>query len=198
MPPWRSPDASPAESMIGARSVTGSAAAIVAHQRGLKHVVTGVCETDYSGYPDCRPEFIAAFEALARLATKVGVEGAPCRLHTPLIALSKAQIIREGVRRIGKMLAVDFAPANGAGPLTLLIHLMSAGRVRYLAAGEAGPKAPAFRLRFEEELLWIFDESRRTSRAAPMPAMSQPCAARSNSPYAQTSPSARTSACPTL
>jgi 7-cyano-7-deazaguanine synthase in queuosine biosynthesis len=57
-----------------------------------------------SGYPDCRPEFIEAFERMATRATKAGVEGRPCRIHTPLIALSKAEIIREGVR-----LGVDFA-----------------------------------------------------------------------------------------
>jgi 7-cyano-7-deazaguanine synthase len=59
---------------------------------------------DYSGYPDCRPEFIAAFEQLAARATKAGVEGRPCRIHTPLISLSKADIVREGTR-----LGVDFS-----------------------------------------------------------------------------------------
>jgi hypothetical protein len=57
-----------------------------------------------SGYPDCRPEFIAAFEQLAAQATKAGVEGRPCHIHTPLVSLSKAEIIREGVR-----LGIDFA-----------------------------------------------------------------------------------------
>ena len=51
---------------------------------------------DYSGYPDCRPEFVAAFEQLATLATKAGVEGASLRVQAPLIDLSKAQIVREG------------------------------------------------------------------------------------------------------
>jgi 7-cyano-7-deazaguanine synthase len=64
----------------------------------------GVNVLDSSGYPDCRPEFIAAFGALAALATKAGVEGAPCRVHTPLITLTKAEIIREGTR-----LGVDYA-----------------------------------------------------------------------------------------
>ena len=59
---------------------------------------------DYSGYPDCRPEFIAAFQTMANLATKAGVEGAPITLHTPLIELTKADIIREGLR-----LGVDYA-----------------------------------------------------------------------------------------
>lgn len=57
----------------------------------------GVNALDYSGYPDCRPEFIAAFEALGSVATRAGVEGASFRIHTPLIALSKAEIIRRGI-----------------------------------------------------------------------------------------------------
>ena len=64
---------------------------------GATDLVIGVNALDYSGYPDCRPEFIRAFEALARLATKAGVEGASFRVHTPLIALSKAEIIRLGL-----------------------------------------------------------------------------------------------------
>jgi 7-cyano-7-deazaguanine synthase len=63
----------------------------------------GVNAVDYSGYPDCRPEFIAAFERLARLATKAGVEGRPTHVHAPLISFSKADIIREGTR-----LGVDY------------------------------------------------------------------------------------------
>lgn len=57
----------------------------------------GVNAVDYSGYPDCRPEFVQAFQTLADLATKRGVEGRPIQLLTPLIALSKAQIIRRGM-----------------------------------------------------------------------------------------------------
>jgi 7-cyano-7-deazaguanine synthase len=58
----------------------------------------GVNAVDYSGYPDCRPEFIAAFESLANLATKAGVEGASYTIHTPLIDLSKAEIVKAGTR----------------------------------------------------------------------------------------------------
>jgi 7-cyano-7-deazaguanine synthase len=65
---------------------------------GARDIFMGVNAVDYSGYPDCRPEFIAAFEALAARATKAGVEGAVFRVHAPLIALSKAEIIREGTR----------------------------------------------------------------------------------------------------
>jgi 7-cyano-7-deazaguanine synthase len=59
-------------------------------------IFVGVNAVDYSGYPDCRPEFIAAFETLAKLATKAGVEGGSLRINAPLIQLSKAEIIRTG------------------------------------------------------------------------------------------------------
>lgn len=71
---------------------------------GARDIFVGVNVLDSSGYPDCRPEFIAAFEALARLATKAGVEGEPCHIHTPLIAMSKAEIIGAGAR-----LGLDYA-----------------------------------------------------------------------------------------
>jgi 7-cyano-7-deazaguanine synthase len=71
---------------------------------GAWDIFIGVNAVDYSGYPDCRPEYIAAFQQLARLATRSGVEGGNFRIHTPLIALSKAEIIRLGTR-----LGVDYA-----------------------------------------------------------------------------------------
>lgn len=64
---------------------------------GACDIYIGVNAVDYSGYPDCRPEFIRAFEALARLATRAGVEGRPIAIHAPLMALSKADIIRLGL-----------------------------------------------------------------------------------------------------
>jgi 7-cyano-7-deazaguanine synthase len=64
---------------------------------GASDIFIGVNALDYSGYPDCRPEFIHAFERLARLATRAGVEGRPLTIHTPLIAMSKADIIRMGL-----------------------------------------------------------------------------------------------------
>jgi 7-cyano-7-deazaguanine synthase len=71
---------------------------------GSSDVFIGVNALDYSGYPDCRPEFIEAFEKMANLATKAGVEGRQSlKIHTPLIALSKAQIIAKGVE-----LGVDY------------------------------------------------------------------------------------------
>ncbi len=71
---------------------------------GARDIFIGVNAVDYSGYPDCRPEFIAAFERMANLATKAAVEGAAVTIHTPLIGLGKADIIREGLR-----LGVDYA-----------------------------------------------------------------------------------------
>jgi 7-cyano-7-deazaguanine synthase len=72
---------------------------------GSSDVFIGVNALDYSGYPDCRPEFIGAFEKMANLATKAGVEGRQrLKIHTPLIALSKAQIIATGIE-----LGVDYA-----------------------------------------------------------------------------------------
>jgi 7-cyano-7-deazaguanine synthase len=69
----------------------------LAESIGSNDLYIGVNAVDYSGYPDCRPEFIAAFEAMANLATKAGVEGQHLRIHTPLIALTKAEIIRKGI-----------------------------------------------------------------------------------------------------
>jgi 7-cyano-7-deazaguanine synthase len=71
---------------------------------GSADLFCGVNAVDYSGYPDCRPAFIEAFDRLANVATKAGVEGAGFRVHAPLMQMSKAQIVREGLR-----LGVDFA-----------------------------------------------------------------------------------------
>jgi 7-cyano-7-deazaguanine synthase len=67
-------------------------------------IFIGVNAVDYSGYPDCRPEFISAFEQLANLATKAGVEGKAFQIHTPLIHLSKGEIIQQGIK-----LGVDYS-----------------------------------------------------------------------------------------
>jgi 7-cyano-7-deazaguanine synthase len=65
---------------------------------GARDIVIGVNALDYSGYPDCRPDFIGAFERVANLGTRAGVEGGRFRVHTPLIALGKADIIRRGLQ----------------------------------------------------------------------------------------------------
>jgi 7-cyano-7-deazaguanine synthase len=67
-----------------------------AESADARDIFIGVNALDYSGYPDCRPEFIAAFETLASIATRAGVEGGKFKVHTPLIAMSKADIIRRG------------------------------------------------------------------------------------------------------
>lgn len=71
---------------------------------GARDIFIGVNAVDYSGYPDCRPEFIAAFERMANLATRAGVEGEQLRVHAPLQYLSKAQIVQRGLA-----LGVDYA-----------------------------------------------------------------------------------------
>jgi 7-cyano-7-deazaguanine synthase len=75
---------------------------------GANHIFAGMNAVDYSGYPDCRPEYMAAFERMANLATKAAVEGKQrIQIHTPLIALSKADIIRRGLA-----LGVDYSQTN--------------------------------------------------------------------------------------
>ncbi len=105
-----------------------------------RHIFIGVNAVDYSGYPDCRPEFIAAFQTLANLATKAGVEGQGMRIHTPLIQFSKADIIREGTR-----LGVDYRatiscydpdPAGRACACCDSCHLRAAG---FSTAGVSDP-----------------------------------------------------------
>ena len=71
---------------------------------GAQDIFIGINAVDYSGYPDCRPEFVAAFERLANLATRAGVESRPFRVHAPLQQMSKADIIRRGLE-----LGVDYA-----------------------------------------------------------------------------------------
>jgi 7-cyano-7-deazaguanine synthase len=103
-------------------------------------IFIGVNARDWSGYPDCRPEFIAAFAQLAALATKAGVEGHPCRVHTPLIALTKAEIIREGMR-----LGVDYGQtvscyqADAQGRACGRCDACRLRRAGFAAAGLADP-----------------------------------------------------------
>jgi 7-cyano-7-deazaguanine synthase len=81
-----------------------------------RDIFIGVNAVDYSGYPDCRPEFIAAYERLAVLATRAGVEGQEIRIHAPLIELSKADIIRRGsALGIDYSLTISCYQADGAG-----------------------------------------------------------------------------------
>jgi 7-cyano-7-deazaguanine synthase len=83
---------------------------------GTRHIFIGVNAVDYSGYPDCRPEFIAAFESMANLATRAGVEGCALKIHTPLIGLTKAEIIRRGINLgVDYGLTVSCYTADGQG-----------------------------------------------------------------------------------
>ncbi len=75
-----------------------------AEASGAVDLFAGMNAVDYSGYPDCRPEYIAAFQTMARLATKSGIEGGEITIHTPIIRMSKAEIVQAGMR-----LGVDYA-----------------------------------------------------------------------------------------
>lgn len=104
------------------------------------YIYAGVNAVDYSGYPDCRPEYIAAFQAMANLATRRGVEGRPVRLCTPLMSLGKAQIIREGTG-----LGVDFAmtvscyQADSSGAACGYCDACRLRRAGFAAAGLTDP-----------------------------------------------------------
>ena len=97
--PKSGPDPStiPATYVPARNTVMLSLALAWAEVIGANEIFIGVNALDYSGYPDCRPEFIEAFENLAGLATKAGVEGSRFRIRTPLISMTKADIIRRGV-----------------------------------------------------------------------------------------------------
>lgn len=104
------------------------------------HIFFGANAVDYSGYPDCRPAFVAAFEVMANLATKAAVEGARLTLHTPIIDLSKADIIRRG-----SALGVDYAltvscyQADAAGQACGVCDSCRLRRAGFVGAGVADP-----------------------------------------------------------
>jgi len=107
---------------------------------GARDIFIGVNALDYSGYPDCRPEYIAAFEKMANLATKAGVEGNDFRIHTPLIALTKAAIIKKGLA-----LGVDYAMTHSCydpEPTGLSCGLCDSCRLRLKGFAEAGLNDP--------------------------------------------------------
>ncbi|MDR1855280.1 MAG: 7-cyano-7-deazaguanine synthase QueC [Azoarcus sp.] len=107
---------------------------------GASDIFIGVNAVDYSGYPDCRPEYIAAFETMARLATKAGVEGRPLAIHTPLIALSKAEIIRLGVELgVDYGLTVSCYQADDAGRACGHCDACRLRRAGFEAAGVIDP-----------------------------------------------------------
>lgn len=104
------------------------------------HIFIGVNAVDYSGYPDCRPEFIASFQETARLATKAGVEGEKVTIHTPLIDLTKGQIIQKGVE-----LGLDYSQtiscysANSLGQACGECDSCDLRKKGFLQAGVADP-----------------------------------------------------------
>lgn len=114
-------------------------------------IFIGVNSLDYSGYPDCRPEYLQAFERLANLATKAGIEGKPFRIHAPLLYLTKAQIIQRGLA-----LGVNFAHTvscyqsanNGAA-----CGLCESCRIRLRGFAEAGMPDPIVYQQIPEEYL---------------------------------------------
>ena len=107
-----------------------------------RDIFIGVNAIDFSGYPDCRPEFVAAYERLATLATKAGVEGHSCHIHAPLISLSKAEIIREGVRLgVNYALTVSCYQADTAGRACGRCESCRLRRAGFEAAGVPDPTA---------------------------------------------------------
>lgn len=116
---------------------------------GSRDIFIGVNAVDFSGYPDCRPDFITAFQAVANLATRAGVEGDPFKIHTPIIAMSKAEIIRRGAA-----LGVDFSmtvscyePQNDGSPClrceSCLIRLKGFEEAGVADPAAAGRKVPS-------------------------------------------------------
>jgi len=113
----------------------------LAEVRGIGDLFIGVTAIDYSGYPDCRPEYIAAFEAMANLATRAGVEGTTrLKIHTPLICMTKAEIIRKGLE-----LGVDYSLTHSCydpGPDGLACGACDSCLLRLKGFREAGMEDP--------------------------------------------------------
>lgn len=108
---------------------------------GARDIFIGANAVDYSGYPDCRPEFIAAFERLSNVATRAGVEGETFHIHAPLIRMTKAEIIQTGVR-----LGVDYgltASCYAPGPGGKACGVCDSCRIRAAGFAAAGMHDPA-------------------------------------------------------
>ncbi len=111
-----------------------------AEASGARDIYVGVNALDYSGYPDCRPEFIAGFETLAELATKAGVEGTPFRIRAPLQMMTKADVVREGAR-LGLDMGVSWSCYDPA-PGGLHCGLCDSCRLRHKGFEDAGVPDP--------------------------------------------------------
>lgn len=107
---------------------------------GSRDIFVGVNAVDYSGYPDCRPEYIAAFEVMANLATKAGIEGNKLTIHAPLIALTKAEIIRSGTTlNVDYGLTVSCYQADEQGRACGLCDSCRLRREGFMSAGIGDP-----------------------------------------------------------
>jgi len=103
-------------------------------------IFAGMNAVDYSGYPDCRPEYVAAFQAMARLATKSGIEGGEITIRTPIIKMSKADIVREGTRLgVDYTITVSCYQADAAGRACGVCDSCRLRKEGFLAAGLADP-----------------------------------------------------------
>ncbi|MBT8047551.1 MAG: 7-cyano-7-deazaguanine synthase QueC [Xanthomonadales bacterium] len=107
---------------------------------GADDIFIGVNAVDYSGYPDCRPEFIEAYQGMARLATKAGVEGGELTIHTPLIDLTKAEIIKKGIELgVDYSVTVSCYQADGEGRACGVCDSCRIRREGFVSAGIADP-----------------------------------------------------------
>jgi 7-cyano-7-deazaguanine synthase len=134
------PDVIPATYVPARNTIFLSFALAKAEVLGAFDIFIGVNALDYSGYPDCRPEYISAFENLANLATRAGVQGGRFHIHTPLIRLTKAQIIRRGLE-----LGVDYGLTHSCYdplPTGEACGLCDSCRLRLKGFREAGAEDP--------------------------------------------------------
>ncbi len=105
-----------------------------------RHVFIGINAVDYSGYPDCRPEYIAAFQTMANLATKAGVEGRSIQIHTPLLHMSKGEIVQQGMKLgVDYGLTVSCYQADDEGFACGQCDSCRLRREGFIAAGVADP-----------------------------------------------------------
>ena len=126
---------------VPARNTTLLSLALgLAEALDLRDIFIGANAVDYSGYPDCRPAFIEAFEALANLATRAGVEGQRFRIHAPLIALTKAEIIRQGVAHgLDYAMTISCYQADADGRACGVCDSCRIRRAGFQTAGVADP-----------------------------------------------------------
>ena len=111
-----------------------------AEVRGADHLYFGANAVDYSGYPDCRPEYMSAFEAVANIATKAAAEGRKLTLHTPIITLAKADIIKRGIALgLDYSMTVSCYQADAAGRACGVCDSCRIRRAGFAAAGVSDP-----------------------------------------------------------